>query len=229
MRGLRYAVGVLIFFALITLVAYWEGMRPYAAIVRFSSPPGFCQFDKANKADAEYLDAVSNFASVGGFSLVAAFADCRELEEARKSGAFIRTEIAILRWLRIADRPPPQFMSEACDQVRKSGFSSDQKALLSRYVTEFSNGKSSLKDVLPLGVLDEVKGTVCYEAKLTKAIIAGSDNVTQLDMSAMTTLGNQPIAIHQWTSYRDERSVATALASLKTIYSDFAALNGKAD
>jgi hypothetical protein len=232
MRGLRYAVGgffVLIFFVLISLVAYWEGIRPYVSIVRFSAPQGFCQFDKTNKADATYLDAMSNYARVGGFSLVAAFADCRELAESRKSGAFILTRIAILRWLRIANEPPPQFISEACDQVRKSGFPNEQKALMSRYIAEFSNGKSSLKDVFPLGVLDEVKGTVCYEAKLMKAGISSNGDVTVLNVSAMTTLGNQPVGIYQWTIYRDESSIATALANVKTIYSDFAALNGKAN
>jgi hypothetical protein len=227
MRGLVYTLGGL--FVLIMLVAYWEGARPYVSIVKYSTPQGFCQLDKANKVDTEYLDAMSNFAKVGGFSVVVAYADCRELEEARKSGAFIPTKIGIFRWLRIADRPSPQFISEACDEVRKSGFSDAQKALTSHYVTEFSDGKSSLKDVLPLGVLDEVKGTVCYGAKLVKAGIVNNDNVTLLDVSAMTTLGNQPIAIHQWTNYRDESSVAAALAGLKTIYSDFAALNGNAN
>jgi hypothetical protein len=127
------------------------------------------------------------------------------------------------------DRAPPQFISEACDDVRKSGFSDEQKALMSHSVAEFSNGKSSLKNVLLLGVLDEVRGTVCYEAKLMKASIAGNGDVTLLDMSAMTTLGNQPIVIHQWTSYRDESSIAAALAGLKTIYTDFAALNSNAN
>jgi hypothetical protein len=216
-------------FVLILLVAYWEGARPYFSIVRYSTPQGFCQFDKTNKVDAGYLDAASNFARVGGFALVAAFADCRELEEARKSGAFIPTRIAILRWLKIADDPPPQFMSEACDQARKSSFSEEQKALMSHYIAEFSSGKGSLKNILPLGVLDEVRGTVCYDAILMKGGTAGNGDVTLLDLSAMTTLGNQPIAIHQFSSYHDERSVASALASLKTIYSDFAALNGKAD
>jgi hypothetical protein len=227
MRGWGYAVGGL--FVVISLVAYWAGARPFVSIVKFLPPPGFCQFDKTHKPDAEYLDAMSNFAKVGGFAVVAAFADCQELAEARKSGVFIPTKIGILRWLRIADRPPQQFISEACDQLRKSGFSDEQKALVSHYVAEFSNGKSSLKDVLPLGVLDEVKGSVCYEAKLMKAGIGSNGNVTLLNVSAMTTLGNQPIAIQQSTSYRDGSSVTSALASLKTVYSDFAALNGKVD
>jgi hypothetical protein len=227
MRGLGYAVGGL--FVLISFVAYWEGAGPYISIVRYSSPPGFCQFDKTNKVDAEHLDAASNFARVTGFSVVAAFADCQELAEARKSGAFIPTKIVILQWLRIADKPSLQFISEACDEVRKSGFANQQKALMSHYVAEFSNGKNNLKNVLPLGVLDEVRGTVCYEAKLMKAGVASNGDVTLLDMSALTTLGNQPIAIHQWTNYRDETSIAASLASLKVVYSDFAALNGKAN
>jgi hypothetical protein len=227
MRILGYAAGV--FFVLILLVAYREGAGPYVSIVKYSTPRGFCELDKTNKVDTEYLDAMFNFARVGGFSVVAAYADCLELAEARKSRAFIPTKIGIFQWLRIADSPSPQFISDACDEVRKSGLSDEQKAAMSHNVAEFSNGKSSLKNVLSLGVLDEVKGTVCYGANLMKGGVAGNDNVTLLDVAAMTTVGNRPIAIHQWTNYRDESSVASALASLKTIYSDFAALNGKAN
>jgi hypothetical protein len=99
---------------------------------------------------------------------------------------------------------------------------------VSQYITEFSKGNSSLKDVLPLGVLDEVKGTVCYSAKLIRARIVNSgDVITLVYLSAMTTVGNQPIMMQQWTNYVDETSIATALASLKIIYSDFAAANGR--
>lgn len=226
-RRLGYKLAGLLL--LISLVAYWEGATPHVSLVRYSTPQGFCQLDKTDKVDTEYLDAMANYARTGGFSVVAAYADCGELALARKSGAFIQTKIAILRWLRVADKPSPQFISEACDTIRKSGLSDDQKTLMSRYVTEFSDGRNSLKSVLPLGVIDEVKGTVCYGASLMRANIVSHDDVTLLDLSAMTTVGNQPFAIHQWTRYRDANSVATALANLKTAYSDFAALNGKGD
>jgi hypothetical protein len=38
---------------------------------------------------------------------------------------------------------------------------------------------------------------------------------------------NQHIMVPHWTSCVDEISIATALANLKTTYSDFAAANGK--
>src|ERR1700722_1769792 len=225
MRGLGYAVGILCL--LISGIAYWEGMGFRTSVVNVSPPTGFCELNKTNLADVEYFDGISNFAKVGGFSVVAAYADCLELAESRKSGTFIATKFAFLRWDKTADRPPSQFITEACDQVRQSGASDEQKALRSRYVTEFSKGLSSLKDVLPLGVLDEVRGTVCYSAKLIKAQVVNTGDVTLVYASAMTTIGNQPILMAQWTNYVDATSVATALASLKTTYSDFAAANGK--
>jgi hypothetical protein len=224
-RRLGYAIGV--FCVLILLVAYWEGARPFVSIVRFSPPNGFCAFDRTNKTDVEYFDGISNFARLAGFSVIAAYADCAELAESRKSGAFISTKVAFLRWTKSVDRPPSQFISDACDQVRKSDLSDEQKMRMSQYVTDFSNGKSNLKDVLSLGVLDEVKGTVCYPAKLMKGKIANTGDVTLVYLSAMTSLGSQPIWISQWTNFVDSTSIASALASMKTIYSDFAAINGK--
>jgi hypothetical protein len=225
MRGLGYAVGI--FCLLISSVVYSEEVRLGNSIVRVSPPKGFCELDKTNKTDVEFLDALSNFARVAGFSVVAGYADCRELAESRKSHTFIPTKVAILRWGKSVDRPQSQFISEACDQVRKSGLSDEQTARVSQYVTEFSRGNSRLKDALPLGVLDEVKGTVCYAAKLMKARIANTCDVTLVYLSAMTSVDNQPIMMVQWTNFVDATSIATALTSLKTIYSDFVAANSK--
>ena len=94
-------------------------------------------------------------------------------------------------------------------------------------MTEFSKGDSSLTGALSLGVLDEVKGTVCYAAQMVKARIANTGDVTLVSLSAITAVGDQPIVLQLWTNYRDASSIATGLASLKTIYSDFAAANGK--
>jgi hypothetical protein len=46
-------------------------------------------------------------------------------------------------------------------------------------------------------------------------------------LTAGTTVGNQPVAIFQWTNYEGAASIAAALANLKIIYSDFATANGK--
>jgi hypothetical protein len=225
MRVLGCAVGT--FCLLISSFACSEEVRLGDLILKVSPPSGFCELDRTSSADVESIDAASNFARAAGFSAVVVYADCGELAESRKSHAFIRTKFAILRWLRKVDRQPSQFMSEACDQVRKSGFSDEQKARVSQYVTEFSKGKSSLEDVLNLGVLDEVRGTVCYAAKLIKGKVANTGDVTLVYESAMTTVGNQPIMMVQWTNFVDATSIATALASLKTSYSTFAAANGK--
>jgi hypothetical protein len=86
---------------------------------------------------------------------------------------------------------------------------------VSQYVTEFGKGNSSVKDVLPLGVLDEVKGTVCYVAQLMKAGSTNTGDVTLVDLSAMTSVDNQPIMMVQWTKFVDATPIANALGSLK--------------
>lgn len=224
MRSIGLAVGVVC--SLISTAAFSEDIGLGNSNVKVSPPKGFCELDKANNADIALFDAVSNYAKVGGFSLIALYPDCRELEESRKASAFILTKVAFARFAKRADRPPTQFISEACDQLRQ-GLSDEQKARISKYVTEFSKGNSSVQNTLSLGVLDEIKGTVCYSGQLVKGKIANTGEVTLVYLTAGTFVGDQPIGIFQWTNYVDATSIAAALANLKIIYSDFAAANGK--
>jgi len=224
MRGFGLAVVIVCW--LLSTAAFSEDIRLGDSGVKVSPPRGFCELSKSNKADVALFDGASNYLKVGGFSLIALYVDCRELEESRKSNAFILTKVAIAKFVKRADRPPSQFISEACDQVRQ-GLSDEQKARISNYVTEFSKGSSSVQNTLALGVLDEVKGTVCYSGQLLKAKIANIGEVAALYLTAATFVGDQPIGIFQWTNYVDPTSIATALANLKVIYSDFAAANGK--
>lgn len=224
MRSIGLTVGIVCF--LISTAVFSEDTGFGNSNITVSPPKGFCELDKANKADIALFDAVSNYAKFGGFSVIALYPDCRELEQSRRSNAFILTKVAIARFAKRADRPPSQFITEACDQLRK-GLSGEQKAQTSKYVTEFSKGNSSVQNTLALGVLDEVKGAVCYSGQLIKAKIANTGEVTVVYLSAGTFVGDQPIGIFQWTNYVDEASIASALANLKIIYSDFAAANGR--
>lgn len=222
MRGFGLAAGIVAW--LLSSAAFSEDVG-LGASVKVSPPKGFCELDKTNKADAALLDVASNYVKVAGFSLVALYADCRELEESRKSNTFILTKVLIARWIKRADRTPSQFISEACDQLRQ-GLSDEQKAQISKYVTEFSKGNSSVQNILALGVLDEVKGTVCYSGQLTKAKIANTGEVAAVYLTAGTFVGDHPISILQWTNYVDATSITAALENLKVIYSDFAKANG---
>jgi hypothetical protein len=224
MRSIGLTVGIVC--SLMSTAAFSEDIGLGNSNVKVSPPKGFCELDKANKADIALFDAGSNYAKIGGFSLIALYPDCRELEDSRKSNAFILTKVAIARFVKRADRPPSQFISEACDQLRQ-GLSDEQKARISKYVTEFSKGNSSVQNTLALGALDEVKGTVCYSGQLLRGKIANTGDVTLVYLLAGTYVGDQPIAIFQWTNYVDATSVDAALANLKIIYSDFAAANGK--
>jgi hypothetical protein len=224
MRGLGYAVGI--FCLLISSVAYSQEVRLGSSIVKASPPKGFCELDKTNKADVALFEGMSNYVKAGGFSLIALYPDCHEFEEWRESRAFLPTKVAFARFAQQTDRPPPLFISETCEQLRK-GLSDEQKARISKAVQEFSKGNSNLTNSMSLGVLDEIKGTVCYSGQLGRFKIANTSDVTLVYLSASTFVGDQPIGIFQWTNYVDETSIATALANLKTIYSDFAAANGK--
>jgi hypothetical protein len=224
MRSFALAVGIVC--SLISSAAFSEDVRLGDSSVKVSPPKGFCELDKTNKADVALFDVASSYVKVGGFSLIALYVDCRELEDSRKPNAFILTKVVIARFVKRPDRPPSQFISETCDKLRE-GLSDEQKARISKYVTEFSKDNSNVQNTLSLGVLDEVKGTVCYSGQLIKAKIANTGEVAAVYLTAGTFVGDRPIGIFQWTNYVDATSIATALANLKIIYSDFAAAKGK--
>jgi len=225
MRGLGYAFGI--FCLLITPAAHSEDVRLRSSSIKVSSPNGFCELDKTNKADVALFESMSNFAKAGGFSLIALYPDCHEYGEWRKSNASILAKVAFATFVKQIDRPPPQIISEACDQRRKSDISDELKARISKDVTQFSKGNIGQTNTLSLGVLDEIKGTVCYFGQLERFKIANSGDVILVSLSAGAFVGDQAIGIFQWTNYVDETSIAEALAKLKIIYSNFAAANGK--
>jgi hypothetical protein len=224
MRSFALAVGIV--GLLLSLAAFSEEVRLGDSAIKVASPKGFCELDKKNNAEVALLNNMTNYVKVGGFSLIALYVDCHELEESRKSNAFILTKIVIARFAKHTERPPSQFISEACDKLRE-GFSDEQKARISKYVTDFSKGNSDVQNTLSLGVLDEVRGSVCYSGQLIKAKIADIGEITAVYLTAGTFVSDQPIGIFQWTNYADATSIAAALANLKIIYSNFAAANGK--
>jgi hypothetical protein len=225
MRGFGFAVGIVC--SVLSSAAFSEDVRFGDSSVKVSPPKGFCELDKTNKADVTLFESMSNFAKAGGFSVITFYPDCHEYGEWRKSNASILTKVVFTRFAKQIDRPPSQFISEACDQRRKLGIPNELKARISKYVTEFTKGNISQTNTMSLGVLDEIKGIVCYFGQLERYRIANMGDVTLVSLSAGTFVGDQAIAIFQWTNYADETSIDTALANLKTIYSDFVAANGK--
>jgi hypothetical protein len=226
MRGLAFVIGIIS--SLMSSVAFSEDASFGSSIVKVSPPKGYCELDKTNKADVALFESASNYAKVGGFSAIALYPDCHEFEEWRKSKAFILTKVLFARYVKHIDRPAPQFITEACEHLRK-GLSDELKARISEAVTEFSKGNSSLTNTMSLGVLDEVKGTVCYSGQLGRGKIAYVGDVTFVYLSAGTFVGDEAISISQWTNYVDESSIPKALENLKAIYSHFAAANSKTD
>lgn len=223
MRGLGHAIGAACF--LISTAVHAEDVRLGNSSVKVSPPRGFCEPDKT---DTALLNGLSDYVKAGGFVVIASYLDCRELEEWRRSGTFIRTKIAFLKFSQRADRPPSQYISEACDKS-KEGVSRETRARISEAVTKFTNGSSSVQNMLSLGVLDEERGTVCYAGSLIKGKVANTGEVTLVYLSAATIVDDQPVSIVQWTNFLDDTSIAKALASLKDIHSNFAASIAKSN
>jgi hypothetical protein len=66
MRSFASAVGI--FCALISSAAFSEDVRLGDSSVKVSTPKGFFELDKTNKADVALFDVASNYVKVGGFS-----------------------------------------------------------------------------------------------------------------------------------------------------------------
>ena len=194
--------------------------------VRVSPPTGFCEVDQTNKADSSWLTSVTNLMNSAKIYTIAAFPDCRQMQRARKTSQFIDTKIYVTAPYAAIGKLTPQLVQQTCDELRTKEYSEQDKIELAKAIKEFSNGNTG-QDSQALGVLEDVKGVVCYVATLQKIKLKNGEPQTTLALFAVTSVQNSEIFLYQFTPYVDASSMSTALANLKIIYNEFANANKK--
>jgi hypothetical protein len=223
MRG--WAVAVLFVCSFWSSVAMARDVKVGDLVVRVSPPSGFCDLDQNKKTDSSYFDSMNGLMNGSGLSLIVVYPDCGELNKARETEAFIATKVWFASLESVAGKATPATAASTCDESRTIKYSEKDKADLLKIQKEFSNGNST-QDSIALGVLEEIKGDVCYVATLQKVKTKNGDVTPLAVLYAVKYLKNNLVFLYQATKYVDSTSIPTALANLKIIYSDFAAANG---
>jgi Domain of unknown function (DUF4189) len=220
-----WAVAVLFVYSFWSSVAVARDVKVGDLVTRVSPPAGFCDLDQSKKADSSYFDSMNNLMKASGLSLIVVFPDCGELNKARETEAFIATKV----WLAFADgvagKATLSTAADTCEKSRTIKYTEQDKADLLKAQKQFANGNAS-QDSIALGVLEEIKGDVCYVATLQKVKTKSGDLATMAVLYAIKYLKNNLVFLYQSTNYVDSTSILTALANLKIIYADFSAANG---
>jgi hypothetical protein len=218
---------VFFFIAFLTSqAAYSRDVKVGNSTISVSAPAGFCEVDTANKADDSWLTSSTDLFKASGNYLIAGFPDCREMARARKAAQFIVSKVFITAPLSGIEKLKPETVQQDCQGLHTAEYSEQDKVRNAKMVKEFGKG-NSLSDSKALGVLEEVKGVVCYVATLQKVKVREGDSHTLLVLFAVTSAQNSELFLYQVTPYVDASSLPTALANLKIIYSDFARANPK--
>jgi hypothetical protein len=181
--------------------------------------------DKTNQQDSIWSTSVTNLLNSAGVTLIAAFPDCRQLKQMEKSGQFIAIKSYVSAATASIGKSSPEEVTQTCDELKTKTYSDVDKASQAKSIKEFSNGGSSV-DSIALGVLEEIKGEVCYVATLQKVKPRqDGDVVTMRSLFAVTNARGDLIFLYQYTPYADATSIPAGLANLKIFYSNFAAAN----
>ena len=125
-----------------------------------SPPAGFCEVDKAEKADTSWLTSVTNLLNIAGITLVAAFPDCRELKKLEQSNQFIITKVYISALTNEIGKSSSRTVSETCDELKTKTYSDEQKADLAKSAQGIRLTEISVADSKALGVLEDIEGEV---------------------------------------------------------------------
>jgi hypothetical protein len=221
-----FATAIFIAAFLISPSAYARDVTVGSSTLSVSPPAGFCEVDKANKADSSWVTSVTNLLNSVGIYLIAAFPDCRELKKLEESNQFIITKVYISAFSSAIGKSSSRTAADTCNDLRTRTYSEQQKTDLAKAAKEFANG-NSLAESKALGVLEETKGEVCYVATLQKVQTSAGDIVTMLGLIAVTNARDNLLFLYQYTLYADATSIPSALANLKSVYSDFVAANTK--
>jgi len=220
-----WAVAVLFVYSFWSSFAAARDVKVGDLVTKVSPPSGFCDLDQSKKTDSSYFDSMSSLMKANGLSLIVVYPDCGELNKARSTEAFIATKVWFASLDSVAGKATLSTAADTCEETRTMKYSEKDKADLLKIQKEFANGNSS-QDAIALGVLEDIKGDVCYVATLQKVKTKSGDLSTMAVLYAVKYLKNNLLFLYQSTNYVDSTSIPTALANLKIIYSDFSAANG---
>jgi hypothetical protein len=186
--------------------------------VTLTAPPGQCELLRSHPSDAEMLDLQNErVGSVGG-ELLAAFADCTQLESVRTGARKLLEDSAL--YVVLVNYKDGNY--ERGDIIRGicRAYRSESEKIWGKQPPDL---KARLDDVIPklkvneplfLGVLEE-DSDACYSATLTKSNPGDDTEATTILLAASTTIKGKSITYGLQSLYVNAETFPSMLARHK--------------
>ena len=196
--------------------------------VVLTAPPGQCELDSNQPADRSMLQAIG--AAIGTNTLLAMFADCKQLADWRAGRRSLLEDFAQYQVLtstidRPPERQPAQALKELCTHLREEG----EKMMTGMASDLKQRVEQALKNVEVnqlrfLGVVAD-DADACYGAMVQRAKAQTGKDVTIVGLSASAFVKGKLVYYYLFAPYRSGQTVSTLLAKQKLNVAAFLAAN----
>jgi hypothetical protein len=189
--------------------------------VIIAPPNGSCALDPINPRESQFIDYAARL-QAGRNKLVLTFADCAELQEFRdgKRDRFAHHGIVLVSLQDGEVRPVDMSRAELIESAARSIPSIDTGAMLAelRDKVTAAGGQAGISDLKSLGALDRNA-----DAIYVGLLIGGA--VTQLAVTAITTLDDIPVSVTLYEPFDNSVDVTTLVAAQRFYLHDLVAMN----
>lgn len=186
--------------------------------ITLTTPPGQCEMDPGQPSDAGTLQAIR--AAIGSNTLLAMYADCKQLADWRAGKRGLLEDFAQYQVLTEAiDKPPApdpaQTLKELCANLREegermmAGMASDVKQRLEQVLKNVQ-----VNQIRFLGVVAD-DADACYSATAQRAKAQTGKDITIVGLSATTFVKGKLVYYYLYAPYRSAQTVTTLLAKQK--------------
>jgi hypothetical protein len=202
----------------IASVAFARDVKIGVTTVTLTGPSGQCELQRSHPSDAEMLDLQNERVGTARGELLAAFADCTQLESARTGARKLLEDSAVYAVL--VDFKDENYLRGDVISGTCRAYRSKAEKIWGKQTPDL---KAGLEDVIPklrlneglvLGVLEE-DSDACYSAVLTKSNPDLGTEVTTVLLGANTTIKGKSITYGLQSLYVNAETVPSLLARHK--------------
>jgi hypothetical protein len=202
----------------IASVAFAGDVKVGVTTVTLTAPSGQCELQRSHPSDAEMIKLQNERVGSKGGELLAAFADCTQLESARTGARKLLEDSAVYVVL-VNYKDGNYLRGDIISGICRTYRSESEKI----WGKQASALKARLEDVIPklrldeplfLGVLEE-DSDACYSAVLTKSNTDHDTEATTVLLGANTTIKGKSITYGLQSLYVNAETVPSMLARHK--------------
>jgi hypothetical protein len=197
-----------------------EDARIGAVSIKLSSPPGYCELNASNAADARMIRAAEGLLDKAGNRLLSLSADCGQLADWRAGKRQLLDNMAQhqtrIGWENVQlPITPEALIKEHCDDMRARG---DQTVTAmtpdAQQRVEEVLKTVKINEIKFLGVLGE-EPVICYAGLLQRFVTEDGTDKTQATVFATTVVRQKLLYHYLFAPYVNGETVSTMLEQQK--------------